>query len=66
MKIRLEEAVTKFRDHDLNLNQRGFSGKEWEDGTAAAFYRADYRRAIIERDPSIEILDDELELDFGE
>jgi hypothetical protein len=66
MKIRLEEAVFRFRDHELNLTARGFSGEEWINGTAAKFYRQDYRRAVLEKDPTLDLLDDELELDFGQ
>ena len=66
MKIRLEEAVSKFTERDLNLTQRGFSGKEWGDGTSEKFYRDDYRRAVLEKDPTLDLLDDELELDFGQ
>lgn len=45
----LEEAVFAFRDHELNLPERMFTGQEWGDGTAQRIYREDYRRALSEK-----------------
>lgn len=65
MSITLEQAIDKFRDFELNLPERWFSGKEWNDGTAEKVMREDYRKSILEKDPSLEICDDDLQLDFG-
>ena len=65
MKISISRAAMRYSERDLNLTHRGFSGEEWTNGTAKQFFRDDYRRALLERDPSLDLLDDELELDFG-
>lgn len=63
MSITLEQAIDKFRDFELKLPERWFSGKEWNDGTAETVMRGDYKKAILEQDPTLEI-DDDLQLTF--
>jgi hypothetical protein len=61
MYVTLEEAAFRYRDHELNIPERWFSGQDWADGTAEKVLREDYRRAVLEKDPTIELLPDDLQ-----
>lgn len=65
MSITLEQAIDKYRDFELKLNERWFSGKEWNNGTAEREIREEYRHAILKKDPSLEIADDDVQLTFS-
>ena len=49
-KLRRDEMdqLRVIRDHELNLPERWFTGKEWADGTAEHVLAQDYRAALIE------------------
>jgi hypothetical protein len=60
----LEQAVFMVREHKLNLPERWFTGKQWADGSAQKEIREDYRRALLEYCPTLEIAEDGEQLEF--
>ena len=54
--LKLEEAVSLFRDGELNLSPHCYTGEEWGNGAAQKMIREDYRRAVLEKDPTIKLL----------
>jgi hypothetical protein len=45
----LDRYISRYSDNSLNLHDRSFTGTEWADGTAFAYYRMDYRRAVAKK-----------------
>jgi len=62
MSITLGEALFKIHDHELNLPERWFTGQQWQDGTADKVIREDYRRAVQEAYPDLELREDDEQL----
>jgi hypothetical protein len=62
MLMTLGEALFKIRDHQLNIPKRWFTGEEWKDGTAEKIMREDYKRAVLEFDPPIELVEEDKQL----